>query len=88
VTEHVDDGHQVRTRGQHSLSRVPLETNQGGKRELLRYYFEIKREKLYKLFDKKQAGSDRNAFGRVGKFLALIIDLSQRTLISLIKGHW
>lgn len=53
------------------------------------YYFEIKREKLYKFFDKKRAGSDPNALEEsVRKFSALIIDLSHRTLISLIKGHW
>jgi len=53
------------------------------------FYFEIKREKLCKLFDKKRAGSDRNAFEEsVRKFPALIIDPSQRTLVSLIKGLW
>ena len=53
------------------------------------FYFEIKREKLCKLFDKKRAGSDRDAFEEsVRKFPALIIDPSQRTLVSLIKGLW
>jgi len=87
VTEHVDDGYQARTRGQHSLSRVlwtPIREESGNC-----FCFEIKREKLCKLFDKKRAGSDRDAFEEsVRKFPALIIDLSRRTLVSLIKGLW